>query len=51
MPFGHLILLLACVLLAAGISVWLLSMGGAGLMVAALPAFLIAAAAWRVLRK
>ena len=51
MPFTHLALILAAVILAAAVTVWLFTMGGAGVMVAALPAFLLAALAIRVLRR
>ena len=48
MPKTRFALILLSVLVAAGASVWLLSLGGPGLMVAALPAFGIAAVAVRV---
>ena len=51
MPAPHFALIVIAVLFAAGITVWLLSLGGPGLMVAALPAFMIAAVALRWLRK
>ena len=51
MPKTRFALILLSVLVAAGASVWLLSLGGPGLMVAALPAFLIAAAALHLLRR
>lgn len=49
MPKTRFALILLSVLFAAGVSVWLLSLGGPGLMVAALPAFLIAAVAIKYL--
>lgn len=48
MPSRRFFLLLLAVIFAAGVSVWLLSLGGPGLMVAALPAFALAALAVRV---
>ncbi|WP_370401586.1 hypothetical protein [Sulfitobacter sp. JB4-11] len=51
MPKARFALILLSVLIAAGATVWLLSLGGPGLMVAALPAFLIAAFAIRYLGK
>ncbi len=48
MPPRRLIILLLAVIFAAGITLWLLSLGGPGLLVAALPAFAIAALAVRV---
>ena len=51
MPKTRFALILLSVLVAAGASVWLLSRGGPGLMVAALPAFMIAAVAIRYLRR
>lgn len=48
MPPRRLILMLLAVIFAAAVTVWLLSAGGPGLMVAALPAFVIAALAVRV---
>lgn len=47
MPASRFALLLAVVIAAAGLTVWLLSAGGPGLLVAALPAFMIAAIALR----
>ncbi len=49
-PLTFFILLLA-VITAGGATVWLLSLGGPGLLVAALPAFMIAAVAFKLLRK
>ena len=49
MPKIHLAVLLLCVLLAAAGTIWLLSLGGSGLLAAALPAFLFAALAIRYL--
>lgn len=51
MPKTTFALILLSVLIAAGVTVWLLSFGGPGLMVAALPAFLIAALAVKLLRR
>ena len=51
MPLRTLVLILLAVIFAAGVTVWLLSMGGPGLLVAALPAFAIAAVAVRALKK
>ena len=51
MPPKRFAVLLLAVLFAAGITVWLLSLGGPGVLVAALPAFAIAAVAVRVLGK
>ena len=48
MPAKRLVLLLAAVIFAAAVTVWLLSMGSPGLLVAALPAFAIAAIAVRI---
>ena len=49
MPKTRFAMILLSVLVAAGATVWLLQLGGPGLMVAALPAFLIAAVALRYL--
>ncbi|WP_299875280.1 hypothetical protein [uncultured Sulfitobacter sp.] len=51
MPNARFAIILLSVLIAAGASVWLMSLGGPGLMVAALPAFLIAAVAIRYLNR
>lgn len=51
MPFARLALILASALMAAAVTVWLMSLGGLALLIAALPAFLIAAVAFRVLRR
>ncbi|MEM9967839.1 MAG: hypothetical protein AAF755_07045 [Pseudomonadota bacterium] len=51
MSLSSLILLILCVIVAAGITIWLLSMNNAGVLVAALPALLIAAIAFRTLTK
>jgi hypothetical protein len=51
MPLPHLALMLAVVIFAAGVTVWLFTIGGPGVLVAALPAFLIAALALKVLRR
>ncbi len=51
MPVQRFIILILAVLVAAGISVWLLTLGGPGIMIAAIPALLIAALAVRTLRK
>ena len=48
MPAKRFAILLMAVLFTAGISVWLLSLGGPGIMIAALPAFAIAAVAVRI---
>jgi len=48
MPLKRLILLLCAVIFAAGTTLWLLSLGGPGVLVAALPAFALAAVAIRV---
>ena len=47
MPLSRLAFILFVVILAAGITVWLLNMGGPGLMIAALPVFMILAVAIR----
>lgn len=51
MPPRHFILMLVAVIAAAGLTVWFISSVGTSVMVIALPAFLIAALALRVLRK
>ncbi len=51
MPFQRFAILIIAVIFAAGATVWLFTLGGPGLMVAAIPALLIAAFAIRVLRK
>ena len=51
MPLPHLALILAAVIFAAAITVWLFTLGGPGVLVAALPAFQIAALAIKVLRR
>ncbi len=49
MPFTYLAAILAAVVLAGAVTVWLFSMGGTGVTIAALPAVLLAALAIRVL--
>jgi hypothetical protein len=51
MPFPHFALILTSVLVAAAATVWLLSIGGPGLLIAALPAALIAVVALKTLRR
>jgi len=51
MPFYRFAILIFAVIFAAGVSVWLLTLGGPGIMVAAIPALLIAALAVQTLRK
>jgi len=51
MPFSHLALILLSVLIAAAATVWLLSLGGPGFLVAALPAAMIAVVAIKTLRR
>ena len=51
MPLTHLALMLGAVIFAAAVTVWLFTIGGSGVLVAALPAFLIAALAIKVLRR
>lgn len=51
MPCTHLILLLVCVIFAAGVTIWLFTLGGGGLLIAALPAVLVATLAYRALRR
>jgi hypothetical protein len=51
MPLRTFTLMLIAVIIAAGITVWGVSRGGASFMAIALPAFMIAALALRVLRK
>lgn len=51
MPFSRFAMLILAVLFAAAVTVWLLTLGGPGIMVAAIPALLIAALAVRTLRK
>ncbi|MEM6305930.1 MAG: hypothetical protein AAF744_14525 [Pseudomonadota bacterium] len=47
MPLNRLLILLVTAIALAGVTVWLLTLGSPGLLVAALPAFLIAAVALR----
>ena len=51
MPLQRFAILILAVIIAAGATVWLLTQGGPGLMIAAIPALLIAAFAVRTLRK
>lgn len=51
MPLTRLLIILFAVIFAAGVTIWLLTLGSPGLLVAALPAFLIAAAAIHFLRR
>lgn len=51
MPPVRLVLILTSVLIAAAATVWLLTLGSPALLIAALPAFLIAAVAIKVLRR
>ncbi len=51
MPPHRFAILILAVVFAAAVTIWLLTLGGPGLMVAALPALLIAAFAVRTLRK
>ncbi|WP_299030579.1 hypothetical protein [uncultured Sulfitobacter sp.] len=51
MPALTFVILILSVIVAGGVTVWLVSNGGAAVMVAALPAFMIAAVALKVLRK
>ncbi|QUJ77724.1 hypothetical protein KDD17_07175 [Sulfitobacter albidus] len=51
MPKLTFAILILSVIVAAGATLWLLSLGGPGLIVAALPAFLIAVVALRYLRR
>lgn len=55
MPPSTFFVMLCVVIAAAGVTVWLLTNGGTGVMIAALPAFMIAfmiaAVALKVLRK
>ncbi|MGC1496099.1 MAG: hypothetical protein WA790_09835 [Sulfitobacter sp.] len=51
MPFQRFAILILAVIFAAAATVWLFTLGGPGLMVAAIPALLIAAFAVRTLRK
>lgn len=51
MPTLTFALMLGAVLFAAAITVWLMTLGGPGILVAALPAFLIAALAVRAWRR
>jgi hypothetical protein len=48
MPPRRLALILLAVIFAAGVTIWLLSLGSPGLLVAALPAFALAALAVRI---
>jgi hypothetical protein len=50
MPKTYFILMLLSVLAAAALTVWLLTFGGPGFIIAALPVLLIAALALKVLR-
>ena len=51
MPPLHFALLLIVVIFAAAITIWLLTLASPGILVAALPALLIAAVAFEVLRR
>ena len=51
MPLSRLIVILAAVILAAAVTIWLLTLGSPGLLIAALPAFMIAVVAIRALRR
>lgn len=51
MPPRTLILLLSAVIIAAGLTIWLLTLGGPGFLMAALPIFTIAVLALRLRRK
>ncbi len=51
MPFARLLLILFSVFVAAAATVWLLTLGGPGILVAALPAFMIAGTAVWWLRR
>ena len=51
MPHARFALILLSVLIAAGVTVWLLSAGSPGLLLAALPAAMIAVVALKTLRR
>ena len=51
MPLTLFVALLFAVIAAAGVTVWLLSLGGQAALMTALPLFLIATAALMLLRK
>ena len=51
MPLKRWIILVAAVMFAAGITLWLLTLAGPSALIAALPAFALAAVAVRVLGK
>jgi hypothetical protein len=51
MPLSTFFVILFVVVAAAGVTVWLISMGGPTVMIVTLPAFMIAAVALKVLRK
>lgn len=51
MPHARFALIFASAIIAAAVTVWLLTLGGPAVLVAALPAFLIVAVALRVLRR
>ncbi|WP_281992005.1 hypothetical protein [Sulfitobacter geojensis] len=51
MPFRLFALIFVSALIAAAVTVWLVSLGRPALLVAAIPAFLIAALAYRTLRR
>lgn len=51
MPPLTFFVMLFSVIAAAGVTVWLLTSGGTGVLLAALPAFMVAAVALKALRK
>jgi hypothetical protein len=51
MPHRSFALIFASALIAAAVTVWLLTLGGPAILVAALPAFLIAVVAFKTLRR
>ena len=51
MPLRTLLLLLTAVVLMAGVTIWVLNLGGPGVLMAALPLFTAAVLALRMRRK
>ena len=51
MPLRTLLLLLMAVIVMAGVTVWVLSLGGPGVLMAALPLFTVTVLALRMCRK
>ena len=51
MPLRTLLLLLTAVIVMAGVTIWVLNLGGPGVLMAALPLFTVAVLALRMRRK